>query len=71
MGGDASASMSYYMVVSLRSDHVPCHGYNIVEANLGQVGRAIYVQDIDSEAVLEAEIIWAEDAGRVGSWRAY
>ena len=63
--------MCYYKVVSLRSDHIPCHGENIAEGNLGQVGRAIYVQDIDSEAVLEAEIIWAEDAGGVGSWRAY
>ena len=71
MGVDVGASMCYYKAVSRRSDHVPCHGYNIVEANLGQVGRAIYVQDIDSEAVLEAEIIWAEDAGGVGSWRAY
>ena len=39
--------------------------------NLGQTGESILVEDCDDQVVLEAKVVWAEDAGGVGSCRAH
>jgi hypothetical protein len=42
--------------MSLRSGHIPCHGFNLNKENMGQAGYLVHVQDIDHQVVYEAEV---------------
>jgi hypothetical protein len=41
------------------------------EGNMGKAGESILVQDIDDQVVSEGKMVWAKDAGGVGSCRAH
>ena len=50
------------------SDQVMFHVMDLTSPrNLGQAVHSVHVQDNNHQVVSEAEVVWAEDAGGVGS----